>query len=167
MDSFRGALRRSVGLLLALVVLFEEWGWAPLAAGLARLARLPLLRSLERWIARLPPWAALLSFGLPALALVPLKLLALAWFAGGHAGWGVALLATAKLVGTAVVARLFTLTQPALMALPWFARWYPRWKRWKDDWLARIRQSFAWRWARVWRSRARWHWRRWVRQSHR
>ena len=31
--------------LLALLILFEEWGWDPLQRALARLGRLPLLRS--------------------------------------------------------------------------------------------------------------------------
>ena len=38
-----------------------------------------------------------------------------------------------------------TLTQPALMQLGWFARWYPRWKAWKEGVLAEIRQSAVWR----------------------
>ena len=43
-------LRRAAGALLALLILFEEWGWEPLQQAMARLARLPVLRSLERWV---------------------------------------------------------------------------------------------------------------------
>jgi hypothetical protein len=32
--------------LLALVILFEEWGWEPLQRALARLGRLPVLRQI-------------------------------------------------------------------------------------------------------------------------
>lgn len=46
---------------------------------------------------------------------------------------------TAKLVGTSVVARLFALTQPALMTLPWFARLYARWSAWKTSLLEHTR----------------------------
>ena len=57
--------------LLALIVLFEEWGWEPLARLMAQLAQLPLIGWLERRIARLPPALALgVSLGaalLPAL----------------------------------------------------------------------------------------------------
>ena len=50
----------------------------------------------------------------------------------------------AKLMGTAAVARLFALTQPALMRLAWFAHAYGRWKRWKDQLLTRFRATPAW-----------------------
>ena len=52
-------LKRAFGALIALLVLFEEWGWEPLQRLMARIARLPGLRQLEAAIARLPPWAAL------------------------------------------------------------------------------------------------------------
>jgi hypothetical protein len=133
---------------VALVLLFEEWGWAPLAALFARLARLPLWAWLERIITRLPPYGALLVFGVPMLALLPVKLLALYLFGLGKAKSGLVVLIAAKLLGTAVMARLFQLTQPALMRLAWFARWYPRWKSWKDSLLAQVRQSAPWRFVR-------------------
>ena len=38
---------------LAVVLLFEEWGWEPLARAFARLARLPLWGLVERKIAGL------------------------------------------------------------------------------------------------------------------
>ncbi len=141
----RRSLRAVVVPFVVVALLFEEWGWAPLAAAAAWLGRLPVLRQLETWIARLPPRAALFVFAAPALALLPVKLVALALFGAGHVATGVALLIVAKLAGTALAARLFVLTQPALMQLPWFARWYPRWKRWKDDLLARVRTSAPWR----------------------
>ena len=141
--------------VVALVLLFEEWGWAPLAAAFARLARLPLLRQLEAWIARLPPWAALLTFATPAAALLPVKLAALYLFGAGHAAAGVTILLLAKLAGTALVARLFMLTQPALMQIGWFARWYPRWKAWKDGLLAQVRTSALWQTAGRFKSAVR------------
>ncbi len=131
--------------LLALVILFEEWGWEPLAALLARLARWRFFAWLESRIARLPPWAALVLLLVPMAVLFPVKLVALYLFGMGHAFSGLVLLLGAKLVGTALVARLFSLTQPALMQLAWFARWYPRFKGWKDLWLERVRASGPWR----------------------
>ena len=47
--------------------------------------------------------------------------------------------------GTAILARLFQLVEPALMSIPWFAQWYPRWKAWKDNLLFTVRQSAPWR----------------------
>jgi hypothetical protein len=154
-------LRRIAEALLALVILFEEWGWEPLQRVLARLARWPVLAALERRIAGLSPWPALALFGVPALALLPLKLLAL-WLIGRqHALLGLLLIVGAKLVGTAIVARLFTLTKPALLRLRWFAAFYPRWLGWKQVVVDRVRASWAWRAGRVMRERLRRRWRRW------
>jgi hypothetical protein len=43
---------------------------------------------------------------------------------------------------------LFNITQPALMQLAWFAKWYPRWKTWKDALMDNIRASAVWQAAR-------------------
>jgi len=142
-------LRRAGGGLLALVILFEEWGWEPLQRALAWVGRLPLLRHVEALVARLPPWAALVVLGVPALLLLPVKLLALGLMARGQHALGLVVILLAKLVGTAVVARLFTLTRPALMQLPWFVRLYTRWSAWKEALLAVVRASWAWRAGRV------------------
>ena len=156
-------LRRAAGAVLALLILFEEWGWEPLQRALARLGRLPLLRQLEAFIARLPPAAAGVVFLVPALLLLPVKLAALALIAQGQRLLGLAVIVLAKLVGTAIVARLFTLTRPALMQLPWFAHLFSRWTAWKDALLARVRASWAWRWGRVLKRQARRGWARWKR----
>jgi hypothetical protein len=144
--------------ILAIVLLFEEWGWEPLAKLMARLARLPLWGLLERKIAGLPRWGALLAFGVPMVALLPFKLLALFLFGRGHFVLGFTLLIGAKLLGTALLARLFQLTQPALMQFGWFAHWYPRWKAWKDGLLERVRQSEPWRMGQQMKARAKAWW---------
>ncbi|MEJ6004812.1 hypothetical protein WG899_04580 [Paucibacter sp. AS339] len=152
----RGILR----LLLALLILFEEWGWAPLARLMARLGQLPVLRQLEAWIGRLPPPAALAVLLLPTLLLLPVKLLAL-WLIGiGRAGLGLLVIVVVKLIGTAIVARLFQLTRPALLRMAWFAKLYQRWSLWKAGLLAWVRRSAAWRWARAFKLRLRLAWRR-------
>lgn len=163
MQTLRKILRRIFFPLIAGLLLFEEWGWVPLAAAFARLAQLPLWAWLERKISRLPPAGALLAFGVPMLALLPVKLLALYLFGKGQTTLGLVLLLGAKIGGTALLAWLFQLTQPALMQLRWFARWYPRWKNWKDGVLVEVRGSAAWRmgqeirrevkawWTRLWR----------------
>lgn len=138
-------LRQAFGFLVALVILFEEWGWEPLQAALGRLARWPLLAWLERQLQRLPPYAALAVFALPALALLPVKLGALALISSGHALGGLLLIVATKLIGTAIVARLFALLQPALMQLGWFARGHARWTVWKARWMNRVRASATWR----------------------
>jgi hypothetical protein len=55
----------------------------------------------------------------------------------------------AKVAGTALIARLFQLTQPALMKLGWFARFYGAWSLWKEALFMHVRASWAWRSARV------------------
>jgi hypothetical protein len=141
----RKILRKIFLPLIAAVLLFEEWGWEPLAALFARFARLSLWAWLERKIAQLRPLAALFVFAIPVLTLLPIKLLALYLFGRGETTLGLVLLLGAKLGGTAIMARLFQLTQPALMQLHWFARYYPRWIAWKDGVLAEIHSSAAWR----------------------
>lgn len=130
---------------IALLLVFEEWGWEPLAAAMQRLARLPLWARCERWIARLPRWGALVVMGAPALALFPVKLLALYFLGHGQAVIGTVVLIAAKLAGTALLARLFQITQPALLQFVWFAKWYPRWKAWKDQLMTQVRASAVWR----------------------
>lgn len=141
--------------LMALILLFEEWGWVPLAAIVSRLARLPVWTRLEQTISRLPPWAALLVLVLPSFILLPVKLLALYFLGKGQAAVGMGILVTAKLLGTALLARLFQVTQPALMQLAWFAHWYPRWKAWKDGLMESMRASKLWRAGRAVKAKLR------------
>jgi len=138
-------LRKLFLVPVVLVLLFEEWGWEPLARCFNALARLPLWGGMERRIASLPPWAALLAFAVPLLALVPIKLLALYLLGNGHLVMGLGLVMGAKITGTAFAARLFQLTEPALMRLRWFARLYTPWKIWKDRMLEQVRNSAPWR----------------------
>jgi hypothetical protein len=98
---------------------------------------------------------------LPSLLLLPTKLVALWLIAGGHPLLGAVALVLAKLVGTALVARLFTLTRPALLRMAWFAHLYRRWVPWKDALLAQVRASQVWRVARVLNQAARRRWARW------
>ena len=159
-----GHLLRAIATgLLALLILFEEWGWDPLQRALARLGQLPLLRQIEGLITRLPPYAALGFFLLPTLLLLPIKLAALALIARGQPVLGALVIVAAKVVGTAIVARLFILTRPALLQLPWFARLYLRWVGWKAALLLHVRASWAWRTARAVKRLVRQRWSRWHR----
>lgn len=148
--------------LLVPVLMFEEWGWEPLARCAAQVARLPVWGAVERRIRALPPWAAVAAFGLPVLMLLPLKLFGLFLLGNGHPMSALGLLMSAKVVGTAIVARLFQLVQPALMEIPLFARWYPPWIDWKNALLARVRGTSPWRGMVAAREGLRSLWRRWV-----
>lgn len=142
-------LRWLLRLALALLILFEEWGWEPLRRAFALLARLPLVRRCEGWLSRLPPRWALVVLLLPSLLILPVKLGALWLVAQGQVALGVGLVVAAKLAGTALLAWLFQLIQPALLQLPWFARLYARWTAWKAGLLAWVRASAVWRMARA------------------
>ena len=107
-------------LAAALFFLLEGLLWR-MAALYAALGKLPVFRSLERWISALPPYGALLLFAIPSLCLAPIKFLALYWIAGGHPALGATTILSAKVAGTALVARLYQLTRPALVSLRWFA----------------------------------------------
>ncbi|WP_374592201.1 hypothetical protein [Aquabacterium sp.] len=156
-----GRVLRGLGTaLLAAVLLFEEWGWRPLTAFAAWVARLPPLAALEARIRRASPYAALALFALPALALLPVKLGALWLIHQGHGGLGLSVILAAKVAGTALVGRLFILTEPQLMGIAWFARALTWWRAKKAAWLARVRASATWQrvqavadWARA-RARA-------------
>lgn len=140
---------------LVLILIFEEWGWEPLARAFALLARHRFWGWLESRIVALPPWAALMAFAIPVLFLVPIKLFALYLFSQGHVAWGLGLIVAAKIVGTAIAARLFQLTQPALLRIALFARLYLPWKRWKDGMLADLRATRPWRIGGVMKRRIR------------
>ena len=96
-----------------------------------------------------------------AAFLLPIKLLALRAIGHGHVVLGMAVIVLAKVLGTAVVARLFTLTQPALLQLRWFAWGHAHWLRLKARLLLSVRASWPWRAARVWRRGVRRRWQAW------
>ena len=148
-------LRRAAGVVLALLVLFAEWGWRPLATLLGQLRHLALVTRLENWLQTLSPHGALVAFLVPSLLLLPLKILALFLIAGGQKLAALGLLAAAKLGGTAVVARLFILTRPQLMQIAWFARLHDTIMPWKEALFAQIRASWAWRYGRMLKSKAK------------
>jgi hypothetical protein len=141
--------------VLALLILLEEWGWQPLADLLGRLVRWRPWARLEAAVAGLPPYAALVVFALPSLLLMPLKFLALFLIAKGQLVLAGLLFAGAKVVATALVARLFMLTRPALMRIGWFAWGYERFMPWKEALEAYVRSSYVWRVGRVWKARAK------------
>lgn len=137
---------------VAAVLAYEELQWR-LSAVFALLGRLPLLHQMENGLRRLPPYGALACFALPSLLLFPLKLLALYWLAGGHPVLGVSTILAAKVAGTALVARIFQLTRPALLTIAWVAWIYTRVLALREAAYALWRSFPIVRWARQ-------HWRK-------
>lgn len=140
----RAVAKAMLEVLLALIIVFEEWGWKPLAALLAGLARLKSIAALEAAIQSLPPYPSLLVFLLPSALVFPLKLVSLWLIASGHLVVAGLMFAGAKVVGTALLARIFQLTQPRLMQLAWFARLYGTFMPWKEALVARVKATPVW-----------------------
>jgi hypothetical protein len=151
----RPLLAGTLQVLLALIIVFEEWGWRPLADWLGGLARWRPWARIEYAIARLPPYAALLAFAVPTLLLLPLKFVALFLIARGQLMLATGLFIAAKVVATALIARLFELTQPALMQIGWFAWAHDTVMPWKEALTERVRTSWPWRVGRLCKERLR------------
>jgi len=124
--AFASAIRRSLASSLlfvaAVVLLFEEWFWEKSTAVAKRLGRLPLLSDLESWIRHRERWASLALFAAPILVIYPFKALALYAMARGYVLGGMAAFILAKLVATAVFARLYQLTEHAIIHFHWVRR---------------------------------------------
>lgn len=110
--------------IAALILIAEEWLWTTLSRWVGRLAHVLGLDRLEAWIGRLPPYWALAFFLLPSLVVLPAKLAGLSLLAHGQVLASLSVFGGAKLLGTALVARIFKLTKPQLLQLAWFARLY-------------------------------------------
>ena len=150
----------AIEFLLALIILFEEWGWRPLSAMIARLAQYRVVARLEAWVKTLPPWPSLGVFLVPSVLFLPLKLASLWLIGNGQLIAAMLLFAFAKVAGTALYARIFQLTQPALMRLTWFARAYNWFIPWKDKLVAHAKATAVWKAAVAWKLRAKAAWER-------
>lgn len=131
--------------LAAVLLLLEDWLWDLSARLVARIAGWPPLRALENWLRRLPAAAAMAVFALPALLLLPVKLLALFAIARGHAMWGLLVIIVAKVAGAALVARIYLITRPALLTIGWFASLLGWFIPLKERLIAQLRASAPWR----------------------
>ena len=108
-------------LIAAIFVLLEDWLWDDLQRLAAAIGRLPVFRQLESLIVALPPYGALAMFAAPTLLLFPVKLAALWFIAQGKPTFGFLIAAVAKVVGTALIARIYKLTEAKLLLIGWFA----------------------------------------------
>jgi len=166
----RRVLRGVLGVAAALWILLEEWIWKRATAAMRWLGRLPFVRAMETRIARLGPWPAMALFVVPWLLLLPVKVLGVWLIASGRTRLGVLVFVLAKVLGTAVLARLFALTRPALLTVGWFRRLHDWFLVWKGRLFAYVRSLGAVRWAKAFaravrvglRARLR-RWRRWWR----
>ena len=158
-------VRGGFSVVAALWLIAEEWLWDGMLAATAWLGRLALIRWLETQLTRLPPYPALVAFVIPAIVLLPFKLVAFWLIAQGQPVLGGAVFIIAKIIGTALLARIFMLTKPALLTIAWFARAYTAFYDWKRRIYAYVKalpvyQAIA-AWKRRIREQLRLAWERW------
>ncbi|WP_050466537.1 hypothetical protein [Herbaspirillum chlorophenolicum] len=130
--------------LAALLLILEEWLWDVTQAVLERIPSWPFLAKLQRWVERLSPYAALVFFLAPTLLLLPVKILALLSITHGHPTLGLGIILTAKVLGTALVARIYALTRRSMLSLGWFQRAHDKVLAFKDRMIAHLYASPGW-----------------------
>jgi len=130
-------LIRAFWIVVALIFLLEAWLWDHLRPVVgAVVARVPwntLNRRLTTLLDNLSPNATLAIFILPAIVLLPLKILEISLLA--HRYWlsAVFVLVVAKLVGVGVTAFIFDVTRVKVLQIAWFRRLYD-YVMWLRDW---------------------------------
>lgn len=129
---------------MALLLLFEQWLWRTSHRVLAWLPIFAIITRGEAWISSLPPYAALAIFIAPILLLIPVKILAVLAVIDGHPTIGVLVVLLAKVLGTALVARLYALTEHSLLTLPWFVRWRDALLRFKESMITQLHATIVW-----------------------
>ena len=124
--SFRRVIKRlatpPLVVLATALMLVEEYLWRGLVRFGIWVGRLPPIAGLEARLAALTPAGCLVALLVPVGLAVPIELFALWMMTAGHFLAGVALLVAAKLVPTALVARVYTLCEPKLATIGWFVR---------------------------------------------
>jgi hypothetical protein len=108
--------------MFGLILFLEDWLWHPLLNYLKQFSRWPWVQWLENKVRKLPPYGALMFFGVPLLVLFPFKFFGLYLISQGLKAAGLAVFIVAKIVGTGSAAWVYSLTEPALSKLAWFVR---------------------------------------------
>lgn len=113
-------LLRSLLVLIYLVLIVEDFIWETGKYLFRKLDLLPLYHALESKLKTLPPYGALATVLLPGVILFPAKLSALYLLGHGMVLGGIAILLAAKVIGTMLLARLFTINKDKLLSISWF-----------------------------------------------
>ncbi len=119
---------RTLWVFLALLFLLEAWLWdhlEPIVARAVNLIPLGKLKArLRQSIEVLPPWATLLVFVIPFIAMLPLKFLEVYFLATRNWLGAIGVIIFVKLVGLGVTAFIFDVTREKLLQMAWFQRMY-------------------------------------------
>ncbi len=133
--------------LAALLMFLEEWLWNHLVSFTKWVAKARIFRWVEARLANLPPYGAMVVLLVPAALLLPVKIIAVYLMTRGKVKTGIAIILAAKVIGTAIVARLFTVCRPALMSVSWFRRLFEGILRLKERLYTAIQSMTAWKFA--------------------
>lgn len=147
--------------ILAILLIVEEWLWDILTAFGHQLAQILRLQAVERHLSQASPALALIAFCVPLLIVTPLNLAALGLLAHGLILQGIALEILAKLLGTLLVSRVFSLTKPQLLSFRWLAWLYNTimgWLHWAHQ---RIVETMTYRLIKGLQAQASAIWRQW------
>ena len=130
--------------IAAAIVFVEDVLLHYLGVAMAALAKWPPVARLERWLAALPPWAALLAFVAPSTLVLPVKLAAVFFALQGRFGLATASIVVGKMLATALLARLYQILRPTLVTMPWFLASETGLFSWRDKLYGFVRALPAW-----------------------
>jgi hypothetical protein len=120
-----------------------------LNVAMAAFARLRWVARFEAWLRTLPPWAAFIVFAGPSTIILPVKLSAVWFVIHGHYAMAIGVVVAAKMVATALLARLYIVLRPTLMTMPWYAAADTWFFAWRDRAYAFVRAMPAWQRAKA------------------
>lgn len=150
---FKRATRLLLILLVALWMLFEDWVWDTIVALMKVVGRLKTVSRFERFLARQNQYVLLTLFTFPFIIMIPAKIYGLYLISIGQVVRGVTIFVVAKGLITALVTRLFIISQDKLLMIRSFAVFY-YWFKEKKEWLyAEVRKLPAWQAAGEWIAR--------------
>jgi len=130
--------------LASLWIMFEEWVWDSIMAGMETIGRLKTVHRMEIFLTRQNPYLLLSLFLFPFLIMIPAKIYGIYLIAEGKTLRGILIFVLAKGFITAFVTRLFFVSKDKLMQIKNFAASY-YWVTEKKDWLyAELDKLPAW-----------------------
>lgn len=140
-------LKRLLCVIAAFIFLFEAWLWDALYHCITRILKLLRIEQIKvrivKLIEPLPASVCVCIFIIPALIILPLKILGL-WLIGTHRVIaGITVFIIAKLAGLGVAAFLFETCKEKLLSLRWFFKLYKTvlaFKAWSKKQIAPVTQ---------------------------
>lgn len=140
---------------LAVVLIIEEWLWDLLTAFGHSLVRWLNLESFEQWLSQTSPTLALVAICIPIMIVTPINLVAIGFLAHGLILQGILMEVLAKLLGTLLVARVFTLTKPQLLTFAFLRIIYTTitsWLQWAHQ---QLTETTVYRWSKRFKAEAK------------